>query len=70
MAQRPEPAQGVLLAEPRQDYFPMAIGNTWSYQPAETSPGYETKEYYRVAANEGDKWYLEHYGYVLGPDAA
>ena len=53
------------IVEPSRDYFPLAIGNTWSYQCADTPPGYVTKEFYRVAEHEGDKWYLEEERYIL-----
>ena len=45
------------------DYLPLAVGNSWTYGWAYLPPEWTAKEVYRVIANEGDMWYLEHYGY-------
>jgi RNA polymerase sigma-70 factor (ECF subfamily) len=52
------------IEEGSDDYLPLAIGNSWTYGWANVPPEYVNKEYYRVMANEGEKWYLEEYGYV------
>ena len=44
-------------------YLPLAVGNSWTYGWAYLPPEWTAKEVYRVIANEGDMWYLEHYGY-------
>jgi len=46
------------------DYLPLAVGNWWTYGWANVPPEYVAKEFYRVLANEGDLWYLEHYHYL------
>jgi hypothetical protein len=48
------------------DYLPLAIGNTWSYGPAGLPDRYFAREKYRVAAQEGKRWYLEQYAYQHG----
>jgi hypothetical protein len=52
------------IGEPSADYLPLAIGNSWVYGWACIPNGYVAKESYRVGANEGDLWYLEHYEYA------
>ena len=46
------------------DCFPLAIGNSWTYIWADIPPEYFAKETYRVAAQEGDLWYLQSTGYA------
>lgn len=52
------------IVEPSTDYLPLAIGNSWTYGWADIPEDYVAKEAYRVAANDGDLWYLEHCHYV------
>lgn len=54
------------ITEPTIDYFPLALGNWWSFVWEDLPADHEMKELHRVVANEGDTWYLEHYHYVLG----
>ena len=53
------------MVEPGNDYLPLAVGNSWTYGWADAPQDYIAKERYRVAANEGEHWYLENYRYVL-----
>ena len=46
------------------DYLPLAVGNSWTYGWADVPEEYVAKEHYRVIANEGDTWHLEHYHYL------
>jgi tetratricopeptide (TPR) repeat protein len=52
------------VANNGQDYLPLAIGNSWTYGWADLPDNCVAKETYRVAANAGDTWYLEHYSYA------
>lgn len=45
-------------------YLPLAVGNEWRHTWAGAHEGYDRTEFYRVAASEGDHWYLESYGYL------
>ena len=56
--------KGFSLQGKSEDYLPLAVGNSWTYGWANVPPEYVAKESYRVAANEGDLWYLEEYSYV------
>jgi RNA polymerase sigma-70 factor (ECF subfamily) len=47
------------------DYLPLAVDNSWTYGWADVPPEYVAKEVYRVAANEGDRWYLENWRYCM-----
>jgi len=51
------------LATERSGYLPLAVGNTWDYIWANLPPEYAAKDLYRVAANRGHDWFLEHYAY-------
>jgi len=53
------------IVEPSADYLPLAVGNSWAYGWADAPAGLVAKERYRVAANDGEHWYLEDYRYVL-----
>ena len=52
------------IVEPSTDYLPLAIGNRWVYGWANVPEEYVGKEAYRVSANDGDLWFLEHLDYV------
>lgn len=52
------------IVEPSTDYLPLAISNSWTYGWADIPENYVAKEAYRVAATDGDLWYLDHYHYV------
>lgn len=52
------------LTQPSEDYIPLAIGNTWTYVWTGTPEDCVGKEFYHVAAKEGNVWYLEHYAYI------
>ena len=49
---------------PTEDCFPLAVGNRWSYGWADIPEDYVAKESYRITANEGDAWIVEHYQYI------
>ena len=51
--------------ESSTDYLPLAIGNSWTYTWVDAPEGRTAKEHYRVAANEGENWYLANYRCVL-----
>jgi len=53
------------IVEPSNDYLPLAVGNSWIHGWVDAPQGYIAKERYRVAANEGEHWYLENYRYIL-----
>ena len=53
------------VTQQTSDCLPLAIGNSWVYGWANVPDGYVAKEAYRVAENEGDVWYLEHYHYAF-----
>ncbi len=55
---------GYEITEQSSDYLPLAIGNSWTYGWANIPEEYTAKDVYRVAANKGDLWYLENYGYA------
>ena len=46
------------------EYLPFRIGNSWTYDWADTPDDWVAKGFYRVAANDGDIWYIENYGYM------
>jgi len=48
-----------------QDYFPLSVGNEWTYHWAGLDEQYVTRDCYRIAAREGNTYYLDHYGYAL-----
>ena len=56
--------QQYAVLQESNDYLPLAIGNTWTYGWANVPEEYIAREVYRVMANEGELWYLEHYAYV------
>lgn len=45
-------------------YFPLAVGNTWTYCWADIPDHYVASETYRITANDRNKWYLSHHQYV------
>lgn len=53
------------IVERSTDYLPLAVGNSWTYIWVDAPQGYTAKERCRVAANDGDYWFLENYRYVL-----
>ena len=55
---------GYDITQESSDYLPLAIGNSWTHGWANIPEEYTAKEFYRVAANQGDLWYLENYGYA------
>lgn len=51
-----------------EDYLPLAAGNSWTYGWADLPDDWTAKEVYKVTANDGDLWYLEHYSYAYKDD--
>jgi|GEM_PF-1521670 len=49
------------IRDPSDTYLPLAIGNTWAYSWIEASRGYIANEKYKIAANDGEHWYLENH---------
>jgi RNA polymerase sigma-70 factor (ECF subfamily) len=47
-----------------QDYLPLALGNRWEYGWRDVPTEYAAKEIYCVAAQEDNRWYVEHYAYA------
>jgi len=56
--------QEYFVSEGASEYLPLAVGNTWTYGWANTPEKFVAKEVYRVAAHQGDLWYLEHYAFA------
>lgn len=52
------------LEKASSDYWPLAVGNSWSYGLANAPQDYIAKEVYEVAANEGERWFLTEYEYL------
>ncbi|MDQ2800372.1 MAG: tetratricopeptide repeat protein, partial [Armatimonadota bacterium] len=52
-----------ITAESR-DFLPLAVGNRWEYGWRDLPAEYAAKEAYRVTAQEGNRWYVEHYAYA------
>lgn len=52
------------ITQPSSGYFPLAIGNSWTYGWANIPAENTAKDVYRVIANEKDVWYLENYEYA------
>jgi RNA polymerase sigma-70 factor (ECF subfamily) len=46
------------------DYFPLAIGNKWTYRWCGIDERYVTKGYYEVAGEKDGIYYLDHYAYA------
>lgn len=51
------------VEQPTDEYLPLALGNTWSYGWAGIPEEFAARETYRVAANEGERSFLEHFSY-------
>lgn len=47
------------------EYIPLAIGSRWVFEWPELPPGYSGRAVFRVFANEGDRWFVEHYHYAI-----
>ena len=45
-------------------HLPLAAGNRWEYGWADVPAEYAAAEVYRVAAQSGGRWYVEHYAYA------
>jgi RNA polymerase sigma-70 factor (ECF subfamily) len=45
-------------------YLPLTTGNTWTYAWAGLPTESESREVYRVTAQDGEKYYVESYGYL------
>lgn len=52
------------IIQPSSDYLPFAVGNSWTYGWVNLPEEYVAKDVYRVAANDGELWYLENYSYA------
>ena len=53
------------IIDPSNDYMPLTVGNSWSYDWMKRPNGCITRESYRVVVNEGEHWYLENYRYTI-----
>jgi RNA polymerase sigma-70 factor (ECF subfamily) len=50
--------------KPTNDYFPLGVGNTWSYGWANIPEEYVAVETYKTVATEDERWFLEHVQYA------
>jgi tetratricopeptide (TPR) repeat protein len=48
----------------KSDYFPLSVGNKWTYRSCGIDERYVNKIYYEVAGNNGNIYYLDHYAYA------
>src|SRR5207249_3866669 len=48
-------------------YLPLEVGNRWTYGWADLPDAVKGKEVFDVAAQEGETWTVESYGYLLPP---
>ena len=48
----------------KSDYFPLSVGNKWTYRWCGIDERYVNKCYYEVAGNNGNIYYLDHYAYA------
>lgn len=46
------------IAEPSNDYFPLALGNRWIYRWTDEATGVQFEDTVFVAAHQGDEWNL------------
>jgi len=52
------------IAEQSESFFPLAIGNRWSYKVTNISSDYVQERVLEAVAKEGDRLYLAHHGLV------
>ena len=52
------------IGEESSNFLPLAIGNRWEYGWSGVPTEYMAKEAYRVTAQEGNRWYVEHHAYA------
>ncbi|MFC1713810.1 sigma-70 family RNA polymerase sigma factor [Candidatus Poribacteria bacterium] len=45
------------------DYFPLSVGNKWTYRWIGLDERYISKDYYEVAVQKGNIYYLDHHAY-------
>ncbi len=48
-----------------EDYFPLALGNKWTYQWADKEGGFPSTDVYEVLGIDNDHYYVSHYYYAL-----
>jgi tetratricopeptide (TPR) repeat protein len=48
-----------------EDYFPLALGNKWTYEWSDEKGGFPSTDVYEVTGIDGGKCYVSHYYYAL-----